>query len=385
MGANWWEWLAGSRLFFWRWPKEHQKTARDGYRPYVMGALPDFKRPQPFERDAKVREKVASKLQGIRDKKYIDKGEVQSLTSYFCVPKGESDIRMVYDATRSGLNQSLWAPNFGMPNVDTLVRGIMEYSWMGDLDIGEMFLNFCVHPDLRPFCGVDLKPYFPGESENNTVWERWVRCMMGMKFSPYVCIKGLLIALEMVKGNQWDEHNVFKWGSVQLNLPGDACYSPSKPRLSRIKLNSNSIAAMILSYVDDMRAADGTEEECWSTMHHVSTTLNYLGIQIAARKTRPPTRHPGAWAGSTVITDTTGVGVKATQEKWEKTKLILEKLWEWLAQEKMLDRKELESMRGSLVYLQRTYPAITPYIKGLHLTIDSWRPGRSDEGWKIAV
>ncbi len=52
------------------------------------------------------------------------------------------------------------------------------------------------------------------------------------------------------------------------------------------------------------------------------------------------------------------------------TKLILNKLWGWLAQEKMLDRKELESMRGSMMYLQCTYPVITPYIKGLHLMIE---------------
>jgi hypothetical protein len=231
-----------------------------------------------------------------------------------------------------------------------------------------------------------LKPYFPEESESgSTVWERWVRCLVGMKFSPYVCIKGLLIALEMVKGNQWDESNAFQWGDVHLNLPGDSDYSPGKPRIYRTKVNSDKIAALILSYVDDMRAADGTEDDCWKTMHQVATILNYLGIQVATRKTRPPTRHPGAWAGSTVISDANGVGVKATQEKWDKTKSILKKLWEWLEEDEMLDRKELESMRGSLVYLQRTYPAIMPYIKGLHLTIDSWRPSRSNEGWKVVT
>jgi hypothetical protein len=219
MEATWWEWTGGSRLLFWRWPPEHREAARDGYQPYVVSPLPHYKRPQPNERDSEVKRKVALKLHGVRGRKYIDKGEVKSLTSYFCVPKGESDIRMVYDASRSGLNHSLWAPNFGLPAVDALVRGVMDHSWMGDLDIGEMFLNFCMHPELRPFCGVDLKPYFSDECEKGqTLWERWVRCMMGLKSSPYVCIKGLLIAIEMVKGDRWDRNNVFGWATVKITL-----------------------------------------------------------------------------------------------------------------------------------------------------------------------
>ncbi len=35
------------------------------------------------------------------------------------------------------------------------------------------------------------------------------------------------------------------------------------------------------------------------------------------------------------------------------------------------------------MYLQRTYPAFTPYVKGFHLTIDSWRSDRDLEGWRI--
>jgi hypothetical protein len=45
--------------------------------------------------------------------------------------------------------------------------------------------------------------------------------------------------------------------------------------------------------------------------------------------------------------------------------------------------KTLESYRGSLVYVQHTYPVITPYLKGFHLTIDSWRPDRDKEGWRL--
>lgn len=348
MSADWWEWTAGSRLFFWRWPEKHQIPARDGYRPYFVHESPAYKRPQPYECQAEMRNKVTEKLSTVRDKLYITKGEVQSLTSYFWVPKGASDIRMVYDASRSGLNQALWAPNFVLPTVDMLVRGVQESTWMGDLDISEMFLNFCLHPKLQPFCGVDLKPYFKDKRVERSVL---AALHDGVEALPYVCIKGLLLAMEVIRGDRNDVMNAFRWEYVKLNLPGDAEYTPLKPRLYRVKNKNDELAALILSYVDDMRAADGSEEDCWQSMHQVATTLSFLGIQTAARKTCPPSQREGAWVGSIVITDASGVGVKATQEKWEKTKGLLNTLYSWIEEGDQLDRKKLESFRGSLVYL----------------------------------
>jgi hypothetical protein len=48
-----------------------------------------------------------------------------------------------------------------------------------------------------------------------------------------------------------------------------------------------------------------------------------------------------------------------------------------------LDRSQLESIRGFFIHLQRTYPAITPFLKGFHLTIDGWRDGRDTNLWKL--
>ncbi len=173
----------------------------------------------------------------------------------------------------------------------------------------------------------------------------------GVEALPYVCIKGLLLAMEVIRGDRNDVMNAFRWEYVKLNLPGDAEYTPLKPRLYRVKNKNDELAALILSYVDDMRAADGSEEDCWQSMHQVATTLSFLGIQTAARKTCPPSQREGAWAGSIVITDASGVGVKATQEKWEKTKGLLNTLYSWIEEGDQLDRKKLESFRGSLVYL----------------------------------
>jgi hypothetical protein len=46
--------------------------------------------------------------------------------------------------------------------------------------------------------------------------------------------------------------------------------------------------------------------------------------------------------------------------------------------------KPMESIRGFLNYVTRTYESITPYLKGVHLTLDHWRPDRDEDGWKIA-
>jgi len=35
------------------------------------------------------------------------------------------------------------------------------------------------------------------------------------------------------------------------------------------------------------------------------------------------------------------------------------------------------------VYVGRTYPALVPYLRGIHLTFYSWRPWRKSDGWKM--
>lgn len=381
--ADWWEWLGGSRIFFWRWPAAHQEAMRCGHPVFVKFDLPRYRRPQPAERDKLTRDRVTAKLVNVRNKQYIKPGKVTSLTGYFAVPKGTADVRLVYDASRSGLNRALWAPNFGLPTVESHLRGVTFGSWMGDIDLGEMFLNFCLDESLHEYCGVDLGPYL-NTKLTRTRWERWVRCMMGLKASPYLAAKGMLLALEWILGDTMDPSNVFHWDRVRLNLPGHPTYDPQLPWVSRVKTvgSEEVLAAMLVAYVDDLRAAGMSESNCWKVMHHISSRLGYLGLQFAARKTRPPSQNPGPWAGSVVMASATEVGVCCTQEKWDKAKAFITDLLLAVQAGGGLDRKNLEKIRGFLVHVQQTYPALTPYLKGLHLTIDSWRPGRDEEGWK---
>jgi hypothetical protein len=112
--------------------------------------------------------------------------------------------------------------------------------------------------------------------------------------------------------------------------------------------------------------------------------LGYLGIENAARKTRPPSQTPGAWAGILVETNGTTITVCTSQEKWVKAQRFLQDIRAELEREGSLQHKGLEQKRGFFVHLQRVYPTIAPYLKGMHLTLDGWRPGRDADGWQTA-
>eukprot|EP00957_Ditylum_brightwellii_P124483 9487025-Ditylum_brightwellii.AAC.1 len=50
-----------------------------------------------------------------------------------------------------------------------------------------------------------------------------------------------------------------------------------------------------------------------------------------------------------------------------------------------LNRNHLESGQSFLVHVSRNYPWIVPYLKGIHLTLESWWQDRDDKGWKLSV
>ena len=95
------------------------------------------------------------------------------LTAFFGVKKSETDVRPVYDGSDSGLNESIWMPRFALPMIQTHVRQVKAGTYMCDLDVGEMFLNFILHNSICPLAGVDLTHYMMRAPEGTKVWECW--------------------------------------------------------------------------------------------------------------------------------------------------------------------------------------------------------------------
>jgi hypothetical protein len=359
MDTTWWNWDSGSALFFWRWPEEFRLEARDGTPIRISGELPQNRHPQSIERVQFMHDKMMLKIENVRAKGYIAPGRVASLTGFFAVPKGESDIRMVYDATASGLNDSLWAPSFGLPTVDATLRSIDFDTYLGDLDLGEMFLNFKLHHLIRPYAGVDVSAYLhkdgaPAPPEPSTVcWERWERCLMGFKPSPYNATRAFAWAEDIIRGDPLDESNPLHWSRIRLNLPGKDTYDPTLPWLSKVVTHDNHdhIAGDFASYIDDIRTSGVGEEECWQVSRRVASYCGFLGVQDAPRKRRSPSQTPGSWAGSNVVVQSNGVSVTVSKEKWKKTQGLILKWSEQVAKEGAVNYKEFESDLGYLIYV----------------------------------
>ena len=49
---------------------------------------------------------------------------------------------MMFDATVSGLNDSIWYPNFMLPSIVSLIMIVSLETYMVDLDVRETFDNF---------------------------------------------------------------------------------------------------------------------------------------------------------------------------------------------------------------------------------------------------
>jgi hypothetical protein len=356
--------------------------ARDGLPVFVSGDLPHYRVPQGPERDGSVRSAVARKLGKFVDRGYLSAGSVSSLVSFFSVPKGEADVRVVFDGTKSGLNNSLWSPTFILPTVDSVLPMLEPGSWQADIDVSEMFYNYMLDPAIRPFCGVDVQPYL-GSSHLRLPWLLWTRCVMGLKPSPYGCTRMQLLAEERIRGDMTQPGNPFYFDQIRLNLPGDPSYDPRLPKISKVDSRGGTIAGDFATYVDDLRPVGSTQRHCLAVSRRIGTVLCFLGVQDALRKRSAPSLRAGAWAGSVIHTDQDAVSVSVTQEKWERAREYLVDIRSILDSGGVFDFKTLEKQRGFLVYVTRTYPALVPFLKGIHLTMDNWRGNRDPEGWKL--
>jgi hypothetical protein len=177
--TSWWAWDKGPSPLFWRWPPGYQDPLRDGMKPMFKGDPPHTMEYQRPYSDEGLRSKEKKKIGKARVHGYLlAVFKILALINVFSVPKGHNNICMVYDGTKSGLNNMLFCPWFWLPTTSTMTRTLHKDDGTGDNDSGDFFLNFWQHLDLVPFLGEEANGV-------EKVLVAWVCCAMGLKPSPY--------------------------------------------------------------------------------------------------------------------------------------------------------------------------------------------------------
>ena len=161
--------------------------------------------------------KYLRKLAKVKRWGFVRTVVVKSLTNYFSVPK-----RMMHNGTACGLRSFLWDPRFVMPTVASTLRVVEEGFYMEDRDIGEIFLNFLLSEEVRPFFGVGVIRFITEENwvRNRLVgWERWERNIIGLTNYPYHSCQEVTLYKGIDLGDRRDCNNPFNWDRVVVNLP----------------------------------------------------------------------------------------------------------------------------------------------------------------------
>ena len=143
------------------------------------------------------------------------------------------------------------------------------------------------------------------------------------------------------------------------------------------------LAKYLFVYVVNGQLIGPTKNFCWNSYRRWGSTCSWLGIQDASRRVQTPSQAPGPWAGTLTNTEG-GVHRLVLQEMWDTTRRLIAFM---VGMEKEgrdgMPRARMESIRGFLVYVYRTYSYMTPYLKGVHLNLYIWRPYMYEDGWRL--
>ena len=212
---------------------------------------------------------------------------------------------------------------------------------------------------------------------------------MGMKPSPFIAVTFYYWGEEFALGNLRENSNPFGFDCVVLNLPGIDSYNTTKPKIMKWNSVIGCMAGDVVTFVDDVRMTGSSRERCHEVHRQFTSRMQYLGIQDAPRKFRPPSQNQaGAWTG-TIFKITQNVITKTvSHKKWEKGLNIVSNLSKLISEHPFerpsLNRKELERHTGFLNHLTMTFDDMTPFLKGFYLTLNSWKRRRDKDDWKMS-
>jgi hypothetical protein len=101
----------------------------------------------------------------------------------------QPDVRVVLSLTECGVNPGVYVPSFLLLTAGALTRRLDAGDFMADMDVGEMFHNFMMHPSERMYHGlnIDDQRLLTGPELRGLVdaMMRFCRLVFGWRCTPY--------------------------------------------------------------------------------------------------------------------------------------------------------------------------------------------------------
>jgi hypothetical protein len=102
-------------------------------------------------------------------------------------------------------------------------------------------------------------------------------------------------------------------------------YDPKWSKVMKWVDDPGDIAGDVVTFIDDVRMTGHSKENCHQVHRQFSSRVQWLGMQDAPRKFRPPSHtKAGAWTGAIFKIEPDTISKSVSQEKWEKGKAIVE-------------------------------------------------------------
>eukprot|EP00536_Pseudo-nitzschia_multiseries_P004073 jgi/Psemu1/9200/gm1.9200_g len=213
-------------------------------------------------------------------------------------------------------------------------------------------LELPIAPNLRKYCRVDLSQLLDSAPDESRATGVWMCNTMGLKSSPYHSVQGSLWAHRIILGNPWDPKNSYTWDWMRLNLPGMESDDPTKAWIS--KLQSDGLhAADITQYVDDVHITDRTEDLAWNCSNKMAKDKE---IQVRSQAHWQVLWYPPTMDESVRVSPKIDGPIFRTKYHTKAGCLDLE-----------------AKSENNGMYVAMTYTSMVPYLKGLYLTLNSWR------------
>jgi hypothetical protein len=208
------------------------------------------------------------------------------------------DIRLVLSLTECGVNPSVYVPSFALPTCDTLIKQVEADDYMANIDVGEMFHNFMMHPTKRMYHGLNIdEPILLNDPELKglvSVMMQFCRLDFGWTCAPYFACRMMMRAVELAKKHPENQKSAFAWSSVGLNLPGTDGYNPTKPWVRKLRADGTK-ASDALFFVDDGRVIDQLARYVTGQPDNWLPSCNGLAIRMlpGSKGWRTCAREPG--------------------------------------------------------------------------------------------